>query len=227
VNTQPTLVLIHSPFVGPACWRAVAARLPGAMAVDYGGVSGPDWYEGAAARIAAMAGDGRWTAVLHSGAGAFAPALAAGSPTPAGLVFVDAVLPTPGAGWLDTAPPALAQRLAGLVTDGRLSPWNSWFAADPAERLIADASLRAAFVAELPGVPWAFLEARAPSADAWARLPAAYVQLSDAYGAEAGAAGARGWPVRAAPLNHLAMLTDPDKVAALLAGLPSEELSRP
>jgi hypothetical protein len=197
------------------------------MAADYGGVAGPDWHEGAARRIAAAAGEGPWIAVLHSSAGAFAPALAAASASLAGFLFVDAVLPTPGQSWLDTAPPALARQLAGLATEETLPPWNTWFGVDVAARLIADAKLRAAFVAELPRTPWAFLEAAAPPNEAWANLPAAYVQLSDAYAAEASEASSRGWPVRAASLNHLAMLTDPGKVAALLAGLPSEELSRP
>ena len=220
-------MLVHSPFVGAGCWRAVAAKLPGAGAADYGGVTGPHWYSAAAARISAAAGEGDWIAVLHSAAGAFAPALAAAAPRLAGFVFIDAVLPTPGRSWLDTAPPALAAHLAGLVAGGRLAPWNAWFEPDPAARLIADAGLRGAFVAELPRVPWAFLEACSPADDGWARLPAAYVQLSAAYAEEAAVAEARGWTVRRAPLNHLAMLADPDKVAALVAGLPSEEFSRP
>ncbi|MFI4975449.1 MAG: hypothetical protein ACHP84_12995 [Caulobacterales bacterium] len=44
------LALIHSPFVGPASWAPVAQLLPNAVAVDYGGVSASDLYEGVAAR---------------------------------------------------------------------------------------------------------------------------------------------------------------------------------
>ena len=37
---------------------------------------------------------------------------------------------------------------------------------------------------------------------------------------KAAEAGRRGWTVRRAKLHHLAMASDPDKVAALLADLP-------
>ena len=195
----------------------MAGQLPGALAIDYGGVSGPDWYAGAAARIAAQARGDRWIAVLHSGAGGFAPALATAAPDIAGLIFVDAVLPYPGHSWLDTAPPALADRLRRRVIDGRLAPWNQWFDEDAVTRLIPEASARAAFIGELPRMPFDFLEAVSPADPGWKQLPAAYVQLSGAYDSEAAEAQARGWAARRARLNHLAMLSDPDKVAALLS----------
>ena len=165
---------------------------------------------------------GPWIAVLHSGAGGLAPALAATPLGPAGFILADAVVPYPGRSWLQTAPAALAQRLRTLAAGGRLPRWTDWFDRDPAARLIADAAARAAFVAELPRVPFAFLEAIAP--DEGVRLPAAYLQLSAAYDAEAGEAEARGWPVRRARLNHLAMLSEPDKVAALLTELATSLL---
>ncbi len=52
--------LIHSPLVGPSNWRRTADALAAAgleaIAVDYGGVRPPDWYDGAARRIAAAFG---------------------------------------------------------------------------------------------------------------------------------------------------------------------------
>ena len=43
-----------------------------ATAVDYGGVSAPDWYGGAARRIAeALAGKDNLILAVHSGAGGF------------------------------------------------------------------------------------------------------------------------------------------------------------
>jgi hypothetical protein len=200
--------------------------LPDAAAIDYGGVRGPDWYEGVGARVAAAAGASPWIAVLHSGAGGFAPAIAAAAANLAGLIFVDAVLPYPGRSWLEHAPAALAERLRRLAADGHLPPWNQWFDADPAPRLIADAARRSTFVQELPRAPFAFLEAACPAEHRWERLPAAYAQLSTAYDAEAAQAGERGWAVRSARLNHLAMLSHPDKVAAVLSEL-SESLTRP
>lgn len=211
------LVLVPSPFVGAVGWRATADALPDAIAVDYGGVSGPDWYEGVARRVAGQA-DGRpWIAVLHSGAGGFAPALATASTDLAGFIFVDAVLPYPGRSNIETAPDDLAQRLRALVTDGRLAPWNQWFGPDPLPRLIPDPEARAAFERDLPRTPFAFLEAVAPEGAAWERLPAGYLQLSKMYEATAERAERRGWIVRRARLHHLAMASHPTQVADLLS----------
>lgn len=196
----------------------MARAAPGAIAVDYGGVAGPDWYERVGARVAAQVDSEPWIAVLHSGAGGFAPALAAASARLTGLIFVDAVLPYPGRGWRETAP-ALAERLAALTTAGLLPPWNQWFDPDPTLRLLPDAAIRDVFVGDLPCVPCAFLDAVCPDQRQWAQLPATYLQLSAGYEAEANEAARRGWPVRRASLHHLAMVSDPDKVAALLIDL--------
>jgi hypothetical protein len=160
-----------------------------------------------------------WIAVLHSGAGGFAPALAAASARLEGLIFLDAVLPYPGRSWRDTAP-ALAERLAEQAVDGLLPPWNHWFDPDPTPRLLPDVAMRADFVAKLPRAPLGFLEAICPDQRQWERLPTAYLQLSRGYEAEAAEAGRRGWPVSRAALHHLAMVSDPAKVAALLIDLP-------
>ncbi|WP_337185017.1 hypothetical protein [Phenylobacterium sp.] len=221
------LILIPSPFTGPSGWRATAERLPDAAAADYGGVQSPDWYEGVARRVAVQAtnratsraGDAPWIAVLHSGAGGFAPALARQSPDLAGLIFADAILPHPGVSVIDNAPPELAHRLRERTEAGRLRPWNEWFDADPSARLIPDPAARAAFVADLPRTPFAFLEAPAPEASEWEALPRAYLQLSRAYDDTAARAEALGWPVRRERLHHLAMITHPDRVAARLLEL--------
>jgi hypothetical protein len=194
--------------------------LPHAVVVDYGGVEAPDWYDGVGARIAAEMGDEPWIAVLHSGAGGFAPAIAELSPSLAGFVFIDAVMPYPGRSCLENAPAALVERLRAIVTDGRLAPWNEWFDQDPAPRLVPDEATRAEFLAELPRVRFAFLEAVCRDGDEWECLPAAFVQLSAGYEREAAQAESRGWTVRRARLNHLAMLGSPGEVAALLSDLP-------
>ena len=204
--------------MGASSGDAIARALPDAIAVDYSCVGGPDWYAGVGARVATQADAAPWIAVLHSGAGGFAPAIAAASERLAGFIFVDAVLPFPGRTWLETAP-ALAQRLPGLTTDGLLAPWNQWFDPDPPGRLLPDPTVREAFVRALPRVPFAFVEAVCPDQRQWEQLPAAYLQLSSAYEPEAIEAKRRGWPVRRTPLHHLAMVSDPDKVAALLINL--------
>lgn len=210
------LVLVPSPFVGVTSWGTMAQVLPDALAADYGGVHGPDWYEGVAARIVAQA-DGRpWVAVLHSGAGGFVPAIAAASSDLVGAIYLDAVLPYPGRNCLQNAPSDLVDQLRRLTTDGWLAPWNRWFEPDPLQRLIPDAGTRAAFVADQPRVPFAFLEAVSRADSAWEAMPAAYVQLSRAYDDTAAQAERLGWSVRRARMHHLAMVSDPDKVATLL-----------
>lgn len=190
--------------------------MPEAVVVDYGGVRGPRWYEDVAEAVAAQAGEGPFVAVLHSGAGGFAPAIAtAARPRLAGLVFLDAVLPYPGVSCLSTAPEPLVAHLRRITTDGGLAAWNRWFPEDPTPTMIPDEHLRAAFVADLPRTPFAFLEAVCPS-DAWEHVPAAYVQLSQGYAATAAKAEARGWPLLRADLHHLAMASDPEAVANLL-----------
>jgi hypothetical protein len=214
------LVLVASPFTGAGVWSATAAELPGVLVADYRPLQGPDWYETVAARIAAQAaqaGDEPWIAVLHSGAGAFAPALAEAAPHPAGFVFADAVLPYPGKTCLGNAPDWLAEAMRRLKgPDGRLAPWNGWFPEDPLPRLVPDAAARAALEADLPRTPFAFLEALSAPSEAWTRLPSAYVQLSNGYADTAARAEANGWPVLRARLNHLAMVSHPTETAALI-----------
>jgi hypothetical protein len=200
--------------------------LPDGVAADYGGVAGPDWYEGAAARIAAQADGADWVAVLHSGAGGFAPAIAATARRLTGFVFMDAVLPYPGRSWLQTAPPALAARLHELASDSLLAPWDQWFGDVAMERLLPEPAARAAFVTGLPRVPTAFLEAPSPDLKQWVLAPAAYLRLSEAYEPEAAEAERRGWPTTRARAHHLATVSDPAKVAALLTQLSSSFAAR-
>ncbi|MBV8683857.1 MAG: alpha/beta fold hydrolase [Caulobacteraceae bacterium] len=216
---RPRIVLIASPFVSASSWALVANMSPGFLALDYGGVRGPDWYGGVAARIVEKVDGETWIGALHSGAGGFAPALAAAARRLAGLIFVDAALPYPGRSWLEAAPQALADRLPRMARGGILPPWNEWFARDPTARLFADDVTREAFVRDLPRVPFAFLDARSPSVTDWENLPVAYLQLSRAYAEEAATARARGWPTRTADLHHLAMMTQPAIVARLVADL--------
>ncbi len=135
------------------------------------------------------------------------------------LVFVDALLPYPGASSLESAPALEIDQLTALATDGLLAPWNTWFPEDPLRRLLPDAELREAFVLDLPRTPFAFLEAKSPNRSEWEQLPAAYIQLSRNYEDQAARAEARGWTVRRARLNHLAIASHPAEVAALLSDL--------
>jgi len=223
---RASYALVHSPLVGRGCWRGVerALRREGvaARATDYGGVRGPDWYAGAAARIARQIEDfdGAWVLALHSGAGALAPSVVDTAATPpVAVVFVDAILPHPGRSWLETATPALAERLRGLAENGLAPPWNCWFEPDPTVALIDDRDVRAEFLDELPRLPLCFLETPAPTLDLAVEVKAAHLRLSGAYAAEAAEARRRGWTVAAASMHHLAVVTHPDRVGRILTDL--------
>lgn len=217
------LVLTPSPFVGAVSWRGVAQALPDAVALDYGVVAGPDWYGAVAEAAALQAGPGPWIAVMHSGAGGFAPAIAAAAGEGlVGLIYVDAILPHPGRSCLSTAPDDLVSHLRSLTTDGLLAPWNQWFGPDPTPRMIPDSATQAAFVEGLPRTPFAFLEAVAPDQGEWEQVPSAYLQISKNYEETATKAELRGWRVRRARMHHLAMASEPEAVAALLAELAAE-----
>jgi hypothetical protein len=58
-----------------------------------------------------------------------------------------------------------------------------------------------------------------PPAPGWPDAPCAYLQLSDAYAAEAARAAELGWPVARLISHHLAPLTDPAGVAAAVRDL--------
>src|SRR5690606_36396579 len=110
-------VLLHSPLVGPLTWRGVADELAGRghdvwlPALRDAFTAGPPYYPALAAAVAAQVdpGAGGATLVAHSGAGALVPAVVQALRRPVtAAVFVDALLPHGGRGWLDTAPDELA-----------------------------------------------------------------------------------------------------------------------
>ena len=90
--------------------------------------------------------------------------------------------------------------------------------------MLPDTALRERIFAGLLELPLAYLEEIAP--DAALTTPAAYLQFSGGYHAEAAQAEAAGWPVarmssQQTPLQHLAMLTHPRRVAAKIEHLAS------
>jgi hypothetical protein len=58
-----------------------------------------------------------------------------------------------------------------------------------------------------------------PPAPGWPDAPAAYLLLSEAYQDEAAKARELGWPVAEVMSHHLAMLTEPGRVAGSLHDL--------
>lgn len=222
----PRIVLLHSPLLGPAVWRAVSAELArhglSAEAPAWPRLSsvGANYYAVLTGSLAATldASAGPAILVAHSGAGALIPALAARMAAPVvGVIFADAILPHPARSWFDTAPEALRQQLRAGATEGRLPAWNDWWPPGALARLVPDAARLAAIVAELEPLPVAYFEEIAPRVGLAAA--AAYLQLSGAYEDESRIADGYGWPVARLPLHHLAMLTDPQAVAGAIGSL--------
>lgn len=230
VAQPPTILLLHSPFLGPSTLRPLAdelaargrstvlldlrmtvasapvhARLIGgfADAVGDAGLAGP----------VVLAG--------HSGAGPLLPAFADVLDDPvAALLFVDAGLPTPGRSWRDTVPPQLYRQLRDRSRDGLLPRWHNWFDPEMLTTLVPDEVRRAEIFEEAQEVPLAFLKEERPSVE-WAG-PAGYLALSRAYADDVASAKERGWPVRELDLHHLSTATDPVPVGAAVLDLLAE-----
>ena len=228
-----TAVLVHSPFLGPASLRPLADALaahghPTVLLDLRVSVVAPPVQDRLIGTFADAVGDaslaGPVVLIGHSGAGPLLPAFAETlEEDVAGLVYVDASLPTPGRSWRETAPEGRYARLRDISRDGVLPHWHRWFGADPLPELVPDDALRAELVEDMPEVPLAFLKEARPSV-AWYG-PAGYVALSEAYADQVASARERGWPVRELASNHLATATDPGPVAdAVLAVL--DELLR-
>ncbi|WP_434440099.1 hypothetical protein [Lentzea sp. E54] len=223
-----TVVLMHSPFLGPSSMRPLAdelasdgvavllvdlqmtineapvhQRLIGAFAdaLEDSGVAGP------------------LVLVGHSGAGPLLPGFAdALELDVAGLVFLDSDLPTPGRTWRDTVDPALVSQVKASVRDGKLPRWDRWFDSDPLR--LVPAGLREEMRDEAPEVPWEFLKEQRPVVE-WAG-PCGYVLLSSHYEDAAARATELGWPVERVESHHLAAATSPSAVAAALKSVLSK-----
>lgn len=210
------LLLLHSPLVGPVSLAPTAARLRerghAVLLPDLTGVADdphPAWLVD---RAIGAAGDGPVDVVVaHSGAGALLPTVGAGTSAGA-LVFLDAVVPAPGA--TEHVADLRQRRLLDEQTgaDGRVAPWITWWPADLVAAMLPDAALREQVAAACPRVPRSLWEHPVPLPVTWA--PAAYVALGAAYADELADARTRGWPSRSLGLHHLATITAPARVAA-------------
>jgi hypothetical protein len=222
-----TIVLVHSPLVGPGSWTRVAALLAAhgrrVLTPDCSGAlrGDPPYYPKLIACAAgALAGDDRSDKVflaVHSGAGGFLPSVAqAVRRDVAGLIYVDALLPHPGKSWFSTAPAGLTAHLRSLARDGRLPPWHEWWPSGAIQALLPDRQMHARFVADLESLPLDFFEEPAPELNPANANPSAYLQLSAGCKPDADQAEAQGWPVRRLALHHLALLTRPSEIASEL-----------
>ncbi|MEV6611558.1 hypothetical protein [Kutzneria sp. NPDC051319] len=223
---MPTVVLVHSPYLGPASLRPLADALAAggidSCLVDLRvTVSAAPVHQRLIGAFADAMDEVELTppAVLvgHSGAGPLLPAFAAElDELVAALVYVDAGLPTPGRSFRELEPDRFAV-LRASAREGQLPRWSDWFSPNPLVELVSDEALRAEMADEEPEVAVEFLKEQRPSAE-W-EGPSGYLLLTEAYAGDAAAARELGWPVRELASNHLAPATDPVPVAAALTEL--------
>lgn len=220
------IVLVHAPVLGPASWRPVADELTarGARVVvpaladfaDGGPPYAPALVQVFADQLKAVPAADRVVLVVHSGAGPFAPQLAAAVPADPGqvaVVFADAGLPAVS-GPTPVVDDAFLPYLRRLARDGVVPPWPQWFpGADPAE-LYPSPAAEAAVLEDARPLPFSFFtEQLAAVADP---AVAQYLLFSEGYRTEAERASQRGWLVSELPGTHLHMLAEPTVVAAAL-----------
>jgi hypothetical protein len=210
----PSLILIHSPFLGPTTWQSTAraiegkgrrVNVPSLLAVAQ---STPPYWPAGVDSIVRSAADESVVLVPHSNAGLYVPAVveALGEQV-GGVVFVDAALP--GGGHHTTA--AFLRRLA--TDDGLLPPWTAWWGESDVAALFPDADLRSEVEAEQPRMPLTYYDHLPPAPRDWTAPPSAYVWFGQPYDKAARQAAALGWPTVHLPGSHLHMLTDPEAVA--------------
>ena len=220
------LLLVHSPLVGCATWDLVAADLAGGgyeLGVpDLTGtvMAGPPYCLRQAQVIARSASGQPAILIGHSGAGPLLGLAGGIIGQVLGYIFVDAGLPMPGQAWMETVPPDLADQLREMAdARGWLPPWSQWWGDEALAELVPDPAVRRHFAAGCPRLPLAMFEEIHPPAPQWPDAPAAYLQLSEAYEDQAAKARELGWPVIEQMSHHLAVLTEPGRVAGSLREL--------
>lgn len=221
-----SLLLVHSPLVGPSSLGrlAAAARTAGHEVAlpDLTSVATVERPQAVYVQLAAGAAatmTGPITVVGHSGAGAFLPAIGEAIEDLGGLVFVDAVVPPPDEP--HRTPDGLARLLDEHTSDGRLERWLDWWPAEVVTRLLPDPTDRNELVADMPRLPRAFYDVDVDVPDGWSAGPCAYLRLSAAYDAEHDDARSRGWPTLELDSTHLATHTAPDEVLRSIVELAS------
>ncbi len=227
ITGMVTVVLMHSPFLGPSSLRPLADELASdgvavllmdlRMTINEAPVH-QRLIGGFADALEDSGVTGGLVLAGHSGAGPLLPGFAdALEVDVAGLVFLDSDLPTPGKAWRETVDPALVSQVKASVRDGKLPRWDRWFDTDPLR--LVPAGLREEMRDEAPEVPWEFLKEQRPVVE-WAG-PCGYVLLSPVYEDAAAKAAELGWPVERVESHHLAAATSPSEVAAALKSVVS------
>ncbi|TFV86144.1 hypothetical protein [Blastococcus sp. CT_GayMR16] len=211
-------LLVHPPLLGPAILGPLAEELSRRGATVHvpdlrAAVAEADGWPERWVRLAAAAGPA--DAVLgFSGAGVTLPAVAA-EVGARQVVWVDALIPAPSGA--TEADDDIRARVAGLVRNGRIADWTTWWGPDALVELVPDAGVRAAIEADGHELPGDFYDVAVPVPGTWPEDGARYLQLSPAYDDAAVEARRRGWPVHGGLAGaHLDIANHPVLIADLL-----------
>ena len=220
-----TLVLVHSPLVGPSSWRpfsnVACARGFDVVRPDLTGVvdaERPQWRYIVDTAVDSTSDRKELVVVGHSGAGAFLPAICQRlEDRLRAVVFVDAIVP-PAAGVNHTSEQYLSF-LDDKTIDGRLLPWLDWWPPEVVGVLVGSSEQLAELRSDMPRLHRSFYDPPIPVPDDWSSGPCAYLQLSRAYGEESRMANELGWPTSVLDGSHLSIFTDPSAVLAAVEDL--------
>lgn len=217
-HADETIVLLHSPLVGPTSWSWVARHLSSeGNDVVVPDITAADSFSAAVTLAQQQLPAGRLALVGHSGAGLLLPFLGQGRSVR--YVFADAQVPSLS-GTVRMSDPEFRAFLETLADDdGWLPPWHRWWDKKVVDAMIPDAQTRRAAVADIPRLPLAYFDHVAEAPDGWADAFCSYLLFSDAYGSVADDAAARGWPVQRLAGTHLELVTAPDQVAESILSL--------
>ena len=218
-----TLVLIHSPLVGPLTWSRVAVELQKRgldvlvpTLEDSTESKDPFWKqhsESVSRSLADLPPKTHLTLVAHSGSGPLLPVIRRPIVNPIyAYVFIDAGIPRAGASRLDLMkiedPEWAAQFEQELIRGARFPNWSL----EDLKEVLPDESLRRQMIAELQPRGLEFFTEPIPVFDGWPDAPCIYIQFSRAYDQPAALAMEKGWIVELLKAGHFHMLVDPGAV---------------
>ncbi len=225
-----SVVLVHSPSVGPTTWLPCSRRLR-ALGVDtvvpdlrHIGGGGPPYWPRVADTVAESMGQldesGSVALVAHSNAGMFLPTIISASSRPvASVVLVDAGMPL-GPGPVPVASGDFLPWLRSLAgPDGRLPRWTDWWSAADVAAMLPDPQVRAEVVADQPRLPVDYYEQTVPVPAPWPAVPGAYLQFTPGYDEDAARAQAAGWLYQRIAGDHLHEVVDPAAVTTAIHSL--------
>lgn len=218
-----SLILIHSPLVGPLTWILVAdqIRQRGLDVLvprlkDSPDSKVPYWKqhaESVSQALAEIPKDTSLRMVAHSGAGPLLPAIRQFITNPIkAYVFVDAGIPRNDASRLDlmkSEDPEWAKQIQEQLERGvRFPNWSS----DDLREIIPDETLRKKMVSEIQPRALDFFTEPIPLFDGWPDAPCVYIQFSSPYEKPADLARRSGWQTYKLGAGHFHTLVDPAAV---------------